>query len=98
MGFRGQYRNKRDANEPAIVEALRAAGLSVVSMDTPADLLIGYGGCTYIAEIKAAKGKLTKSQAAFYVTWQGNVTVLRSVDDALAFAKEVRAEKRSPPE
>jgi len=32
------------------------------------------------------------------VTWQGNVTVLRSVDDALAFAKEVRAEKRSPPE
>lgn len=46
MGFRGKYKNKRDSNEGEIVATLRAHGLSVTHLDTPVDLLCGYGGQT----------------------------------------------------
>ena len=81
-------RLKRDAAEAEIVEALRAAGASVIRMDTPVDLLIGYRSVTHIAEVKTpgtAYGRQLKpSQRQFAETWRGSpVIILRTVDDAL---------------
>ena len=83
-------RLKRDLSEAEIVEALRAAGASVIRMDTPVDLLIGYRGATYIAEVKTPGTtygrQLKPSQKQFAETWRGSpVIILRTVDDALQF-------------
>lgn len=93
MGFRGKYKNKRDSNEGEIVATLRAHGLSVTHLDTPVDLLCGYGGQTWAVEVKDGQKPLTAAQIAFYEEWRGNHTIIRSVEDAEAFAREVRAAK-----
>ena len=89
-GFRGKYQNKRDANEGEVVATLRAHGLSVVPLDTPVDLLCGYGGQTWAVEVKNGKAKLTEAQIAFFEAWRGNHTIIRSVADAEKFANEIR--------
>jgi hypothetical protein len=51
---RGHAR-RRDANEPAIVEALQAAGAVVERLGYPKgvpDLLVGYQGRTFLLEVK----------------------------------------------
>lgn len=90
MGFRGRFKNKRDANEGEVIATLRAYGLSVVTLDTPVDLLCGYGGKTWAVEVKVGKAPLTEAQIAFFETWRGNHTVIRCVADAEEFAKEIR--------
>jgi hypothetical protein len=91
MGIRGQYKNKRDANEPEIFTELRAYGLSVHPMDTPADALVGWLGRSYLVEVKQPKGKLTGPQEAFLETWKGDFTILRTVEEAAEFARILRA-------
>jgi len=81
---------KRDANEVEIFAELRAWGLSVCAMDLPADALIGYGGRSYLVEIKTPKGKLTGPQETFLETWRGDHTILRTIEDATAFARMVK--------
>ena len=90
MGFRGKYKNKRDGNEAEIIARLRAHGLSVYPMDTPADLLVGWDQKTWLVEVKMPKAKLSGPQEAFYADWKGNKTILRSVEDATAFAQAIR--------
>ena len=69
------FRNKRDASEPAIVKALEAMGCSVVRVDKPYDLVIGYRGHMWWGEVKTpgtAYGRgLNKNQAEFQKTWNG---------------------------
>ena len=91
MGFRGKFKNKRDTNEPEIFDALRKSGLSVEATDKPTDAVVGYGGRTYLVEVKnGPKARLTKAQADFMGSWTGHAAVLASVDEALAFAKRVK--------
>jgi len=73
---------KRDENEPEIVEALRGIGASVLLIDD-IDLIVGFRGVNYLMEVKTAKGKLNKKQQKFFRGWQGQVNIVRSVDDAL---------------
>jgi hypothetical protein len=91
--LRGQWANKRDANEADIVIELRARGYSVTTMDKPVDLLLGKLGRTWIAEVKTTKGKLTKPQERFYKTWRGNTLILRSIQDVAEFDAYVREDK-----
>ena len=91
MGIRGQYKNKRDGNEKDIFNELEAYGLSVYPMDAPADALVGFHGRSYLVEIKMPKGSMTKPQEEFRSTWRGDYTILRSVEDASAFARNIRA-------
>ena len=93
MGIRGQYKNKRDANEAAIFDELRAYGLSVFPMDKPADALVGWMGRSYLVEVKNPKGKnkLSAPQEAFLETWKGDFTILRTVEEAAEFARILRA-------
>lgn len=90
MRNRPPLKAKRDANEPEIFETLRAFGLSVHSMDRPADAIVGYSGLTYLVEVKMPKGKFTPAQVEFKKTWKGDYHVLRSVEDAEVFARWVR--------
>ena len=97
MGIRGQYKNKRDANEADIFTELRSHGLSVEPMDTPCDAVVGYGGCSYLVEVKNPEGKneLTDKQELFLETWKGNFTILRTVEEAREFARMIRAGHRT---
>ena len=90
MGFRGKYKNKRDLNEPEIIATLQAFGFSVERLDTPLDLICGYGGSDYLVEVKQPSGTLTGPQEIFFEHWKGSKTILRSVEDAQQWAEKVR--------
>lgn len=89
-----RYATKRDLNEPEIVAALRAVGATVVQLDRPVDLLVGYKRKTMLMEIKQPgelvksgkpKHKLTEGQEKFFAEWQGgDLLTVRSVEQALA--------------
>jgi hypothetical protein len=84
-----------DSNHDGIVDALRQMGASVTSLadlggGVP-DLLVGLGGETELVEVKGGKGKLTDDQVEWHATWRGRpVRVLRSVEQALSLAEEMR--------
>lgn len=84
MGLR-RFANKRDANEAGIIAALEACGCLVYRLDKPVDLLVSHRNTIHLVEVKTRKGRLTADQVSFATHWP--VTVLRSVDDAIAFAR-----------
>jgi len=90
MGFRNRFKNKRDANEPEIVETLEAYGFSVERLDTPLDLICGYQGRDYLVEVKQPLGTFTGPQEVFFENWKGSKTILRSVEDAQAWAEKIK--------
>ena len=62
-----------DANQQAIVAALRAAGAYVWIIGLPVDLLVGYQQHTFLMEIKTtSKKRLTGLQADFFEKWGGS--------------------------
>jgi hypothetical protein len=62
-----------DANQEAIVSALRAADAYVWIIGLPIDLLVGYKGHTFLMEIiDGPKKRLTKLQADFFENWSGS--------------------------
>ena len=78
---------KRDANEPEIFEALDALpGCHPIRLDKPVDLLVGYGGRTYLLEVKNPEGKnrLEPDQVKFIDDWPGSpVSVVHNPNEAL---------------
>lgn len=78
---------KVDSNQPEIVAALRALGISVEIIGKPLDLLI-YNprrNETALLEVKNPDGKneLTKEQVQFLERWPGPVYIARSKDEAI---------------
>lgn len=81
-----------DANQDAIVSALRAAGasvqpLSAVGQGCP-DLLAGFRGTNYLLECKngaktPGNRPLTADQKEWIPAWRGAVCVVLSPDEAL---------------
>jgi len=67
-----RYAARVDANQEAIVKALRDAGAYVWIIGLPVDLLVGYKGHSFLMEIKdGSKKRLTKLQEAFFEKWEG---------------------------
>lgn len=67
-----RYAARVDANQDAIVSALRAAGAYVWIIGLPVDILVGYKGHTWLMELKdGKKKKLTKLQEDFFSKWTG---------------------------
>ena len=83
---------RADANQPEIIEGLRAVGATVktlhrVGMGCP-DLLVGYGGNNYLIEVKdgskpPSSRKLTPPQVEFFDGWRGQAGVATCLDEAL---------------
>jgi hypothetical protein len=85
MGFRRQYANRRDANEPEVVKGLTDAGLVVYRLDQPVDLLvIAEDGTPWLLEVKGPKGKLTDAQMRFFMVCPRNTGVVKSAAEAFA--------------
>ena len=89
---------KVDANQAAIVSALRSVGASVWVIGLPVDLLVGAHGKTALAEVKTLVGKrapkaagYTPLQQGFLSTWRGGaVATLTDVDGALKLVATMR--------
>jgi len=81
-------RGKVDTNQTAIVDAFRQAGWAVQSLANVgagcADLLVAHPALPIVRliEVKASGGTLTPDQVRFHQ--QFPVTIVRSVDEALA--------------
>jgi hypothetical protein len=92
MAYRPPLKAKRDANEPQVFAILRAHGLMVYATDKPLDAIVGYGGRTYLVEVKdGPKARFRPSQLKFLPEWIGHAVVICTDDEALAFARDVRA-------
>lgn len=76
-----------DNNQTEIVEKLRDAGASILHLHTlgrgSPDILIGFRNVNLLVEIKMPDGKLTDDERKFFDGWRGQVTVVRTVEDAL---------------
>lgn len=82
-----RHRPKKDANHDEIVSGLRQAGRSVFSLaamgDGCPDLLCGNNGETFLLEVKTSTGKLTPDELMWIDSWRGQVTVVRTLEEAL---------------
>lgn len=68
-----RYAARVDANQEQIVSALRAAGAYVWIIGLPVDLLVGYGGHTFLVECKSgSKKRFTGLQTDFFNNWSGS--------------------------
>jgi hypothetical protein len=81
-----------DANQVAVVAALREYGATVLDMHTlgkgAPDIVVGYAGRNYLCEIKAPGGKLTPSERDWHNAWRGTVWVIYTVDQAIDLIRE----------
>jgi len=76
---------RRDKNEKEIVDCLTCVGATVQRLsakDVP-DLLVGYRGFNYLMEVKHENAKLKPGQKEWHQCWNGQVMVVRTIDDAL---------------
>lgn len=93
-----------DANQTAIVAALRTAGATVLHLHTVGDgcpdLLVGIAGVDALVEVKDGKKppsaqRLRPDQEVFHRQWRGRpVTVLTSARQAFDFARHLAGGKR----
>jgi len=83
---------KADANQSAIVEALRRVGatvqiLSQVGHGCP-DLLVGFRGRNYLIEVKNQDGRgaqFTPDEKNWHHEWSGTVGVVLNIEQALEY-------------
>ena len=92
-----RYATRRDASEPEIVSTLIQCGFSVVRMDKPVDLLVGFRRRCWLVEAKTGTkgyGKaLNPSQQKFADTWRGpEIVILRDAQEAMDWAVQVSQE------
>ena len=76
-----------DANQAAIVEALRGCGYSVAISSMMGhgypDIAVGCRGKTLFMEIKAGSNCLTPDEREWKDNWKGSYVVVRSVEQAI---------------
>ena len=92
---------KIDANQPAIVDALRKCGAFVQSLAAVGngcpDLLIGYRGRTFLIEVKdgskvPSAQKPTPDQLFWHACWVGgSLAVVNDIEGALRILKVIEA-------
>lgn len=77
-----------DANQAEIVKKLREMGASVLILSPMGkgipDLLIGWQGKNYLAEVKNLEGrgiKLTPDEQLFFTHWRGQAEIVTCCED-----------------
>lgn len=88
---------KRDNSEPEIVTALTQCGFSVVRLDQPCDLLVGFRRRTFLAECKTGTKGYAKdfndNQKRFNESWRGSEVVkLTCAQDAIDWCVQIAME------
>ena len=81
-------KDKVDANQPAIVKELRAAGFSVETGKD--DILVGKWGLTAWIEIKTKDGKLQPVQEKLLAEWQGAYAIARTTEEVIQIMNNLR--------
>jgi len=80
-------RGRVDTVQPAIVKALRDMGASVAITSSVGsgfpDLVVGWRGHNTLLECKTGNAKLTGDEAAFQMKWAGQLTVVRTPEEAV---------------
>ena len=84
--MRGNRTVKVDANQGAIVQALRTMGaavksIAIVGAGCP-DLLVVFRGVTMLLEVKQKGARLTMAEEEFMGTWPGIAFVVTSGGEA----------------
>jgi hypothetical protein len=83
---------KIDANQPAIVAALRSIGATVTPIHAVGngcpDLLVGFRQKNYVFEVKdgskpPSARKLTDDEAIWFGNWRGEAHVVESAEQAI---------------
>lgn len=91
-----------DDNQKSIVAALRKIGATVLHLHTlgqgAPDVAVGYKGRNYFLELKdgnkiPSKRKLTPDEQKFHAEWRGQVAIIESVDEAIAFIQTTNWEE-----
>lgn len=89
---------KRDANEPEIVDALVALGCSVDRLpggDGRPDLLVGDEGCDTKMEVKVPGKKLSGVQWEYHESWKGApIHVVFTPEEACYIIEQKRIDRR----
>ena len=88
---------RRDANEPEIINALRAIpGVCVEQLNSKGipDLLVGAGGNNLLLEVKdgslaPSARKLTEDQEIWHGKWTGQKAIVMNVDEAIEAVMEM---------
>lgn len=89
---------RTDANQTEIVKAFRDLGCSVFILSSVGkgcpDILVGYRNINFLFEIKDGKKpksarKLTECEKVFFEQWNGQVSTISSIDDAVYFINRV---------
>ena len=88
-----------DANQHAIVKALRWRGATVHLLHRERrgcpDLLVGFLGHNLLIEVKTKDGELTPTEAEWHESWRGHVDIVRTVDQALDILDKIaRSDER----
>lgn len=76
-------RHRTDANQADIIKALEKIGCTVYVIGRPVDLLVGRAARNYLLECKAKGGKKTPFQERFFKTWEGQVRIVHSAEEAI---------------
>lgn len=84
-----RHARRKDSNQRAIEKACLKIGATILDISDKGqgapDLLVGFRGVNYLFEIKAnIKKKLTPDEITFARTWQGKVTTIYTVIDAIS--------------
>ena len=84
-----RYRKRRDANQPAIIQALEQVGAEVWVLDRPCDLLVWFRGVLHGLEVKLPKGRYTPKQQEDRA--EGRAAWIKTVRDPVEALKAVGA-------
>jgi hypothetical protein len=89
---------KRDANEPEIVDALEAVGCTVDRLPGGSgrpDLLVGHDGMDTKMEVKMPGEKMNSLQKTYHETWKGApIHLVFNVGEALEIVAWKRKNRR----
>lgn len=90
--MRNAHACRVDANQPAIVDALRKAGCLVLPLNRMGngcpDLLVCWAGVFTLLEVKTPTGQLTKEQRAFHALWaESRIAIVTTPESAIAAAR-----------
>ena len=78
---------RTDSNQAQIIAALREFGASVQDLSSVGkgcpDLAVGFGGKTFLMEVKTDKGKLNPREEKWHSSWRGSVHIIHDILEAI---------------